>query len=720
MGRMLSGHSRRRRSTAGGAGVLAALLIALTLAPASPAAPGDLDPSFADGGMLTIDLGLGLTARPSDVLVQPDGQIVTVGSVGESGWPDNLVVTRHHPNGTLDTTFADDGIQATAFNGDGSGRAGVLQADGKLVVVGGRDAISEDDQDQWVVARYNSNGTLDTNFSDDGKQTFRFNGVRGFPAASDVAVLPDGKILIVGAATDGDDYPTGLGIARLGPNGSLDPTFSEDGKRTIDLFESYDQPRLALLPDGKFAIAAIGFEPSGPVGHLQVSRLTADGSFDNSFSENGQQMVVLSDFETVIGFDAQPDGKLVAAVGTFDLEDPDPTVVLRFSTNGTLDTSFSGDGQQPLTFGDSYYNGGDLLLRPDGKLTVSVASGIAQLTPDGELDPSFSDDGLVYRDNPLDSLGRAALDANGSVLVTGSLDGDLALLRYLGEPLPDDTTPPETTITLGPSGTASTPTPTFGFSSSEPDSTFECRVDDQAFASCTSPHTAAPLSAGSHVFEVRAIDSSGNADPTPGSRSFSVEPASQPPLPGPTDSKNQPPKPKPSKASPPRITGASLAASKITSKQRPTLHFKLSTAARVSVRVLKPKAGLRKGKRCVKPSKQASGKRCALQVASLSRSLGAGAHKLRLSKLKAGRYLLTISTTDNASQRSVLSLRVGAPAVSAAPSKEAPKAHASWQPSPAEAAEFCKNTTLDYTPTVNFRYVRKTQKVKGFQPKKSA
>jgi Zn-dependent metalloprotease len=85
-----------------------------------------------------------------------------------------------------------------------------------------------------------------------------------------------------------------------------------------------------------------------------------------------------------------------------------------------------------------------------------------------------------------------------------------------------DTDPPEATITSGPSGTTDDSTPTFGFSSDEPGSTFECRVDGVPFAACTSPHTTAVLALGAHTFEVQATDLAGNTQATPASRGFTV------------------------------------------------------------------------------------------------------------------------------------------------------------------------------------------------------
>ena len=82
--------------------------------------------------------------------------------------------------------------------------------------------------------------------------------------------------------------------------------------------------------------------------------------------------------------------------------------------------------------------------------------------------------------------------------------------------------PPATTITSGPSGTIIDPTPTFTFTTDEPGSSFQCKVDAGAFAACTAPSTTAALGAGSHTFQVRAVDIVGNADASPASRSFTV------------------------------------------------------------------------------------------------------------------------------------------------------------------------------------------------------
>ncbi|MGN6257817.1 MAG: hypothetical protein ACTHN3_08730 [Solirubrobacterales bacterium] len=105
---------------------------------------------------------------------------------------------------------------------------------------------------------------------------------------------------------------------------------------------------------------------------------------------------------------------------------------------------------------------------------------------------------------------------------------------------PADTTPPDTTISSGPSGSTTATTASFSFSSTETGSTFECQLDSGSWAGCSSPKSLSGLTVGGHVFSVRAIDSAGNVDPTPATRSWTVEAEPQPePEPGPTPEPEQ-------------------------------------------------------------------------------------------------------------------------------------------------------------------------------------
>lgn len=114
---------------------------------------------------------------------------------------------------------------------------------------------------------------------------------------------------------------------------------------------------------------------------------------------------------------------------------------------------------------------------------------------------------------------------------TGVVDQNLApkpayceLGSAIGDPCSDtpDTQAPETSIDSGPEGTTTNASPSFAFSSSEPNSSFECRLDSGSWSSCSSPKSYQNLAAGNHIFEVRATDQAGNTDPTPATRAFTV------------------------------------------------------------------------------------------------------------------------------------------------------------------------------------------------------
>jgi len=192
-------------------------------------------------------------------------------------------------------------------------------------------------------------------------------------------------------------------------------------------------------------------------------------------------------------------GRIVAAGFTNAVSSNDDFALVRYNADGSLDTSFSGDGMQTTNFGAADTLGG-LVLQPDGKIVAAGAAGI-----------------------------------------------DFGIARYLvtaGPPA--DTTPPETTITSGPAegSTTNLSTPTFGFASSEPFSTFTCRIDLGSPFSCMSPFVTAVLPDGQHTFSVAATDPSANADASPATRTFTVQtaatttpppapPAPPPPVPPP-------------------------------------------------------------------------------------------------------------------------------------------------------------------------------------------
>ncbi|MEU2617193.1 calcium-binding protein [Streptomyces sp. NPDC007157] len=411
---------------------MTATLLALVLAlPGTAfAAPGDLDTAFGGTGAILTDLGG--EDHANDVAVQPDGKIVSVGAfVDESALESDFALTRHNPDGTPDTGFGGDGRVTTPINNlpsnDGfqwsEAHAVALQPDGKIVVAGGSWRGYENCC-WFTVARYNTDGTLDTGFGGGDGRVFTDFGTP--EEAKDVAVQPDGKIVAAG-------YVGGrAAVARYNPDGSPDTSFSDDGMVSADPDPSPesggDARALVLQSDGKIVVA-------GEVGttrfDFSLIRFDADGSLDSGFGSGGFQRTDFGDYDTAEALAVQPDGRIVAAGssgGRFALA--------RYNTNGTLDPSFDGNGLAVTPGGGAQ----DMKLQSDGRI-VAVGSGpsgafeVRRYNTDGSLDGGFGTGGAVTTDfGGGDAARGVALQSDGRIVAAGlgGPDRDFALARYLG------------------------------------------------------------------------------------------------------------------------------------------------------------------------------------------------------------------------------------------------------------------------------------------------
>jgi uncharacterized delta-60 repeat protein len=517
---------------------LVALAASLLLIASAEAAPGDFDSTFSGDGKEMTDFGKndsasGVVLQPDGKIVVAGSSGLEVTQCGENGCVSeshaDSALARYNPDGTLDTSFSGDGKDTMDF---GAASDVALQPDGKIVVVGteGFSTCGDiwcDTFAEFAVARYNADGTLDTSFSGDGKEMTDFGKT---DSASGVVLQPDGKIVVAGSSVD----PSGNGaddfaLARYNADGTLDASFSDDGKQVTD-FGGSDKGAhgLALQPDGK--IVAVG----GTSGDdFALARYAVDGSLDRTFSDDGKQTTDLAGWDQGRAVAIQDDDKIVVA-GTTNrgaFVGDDDFALTRYNADGSLDTTFSGDGKQNTNFGIREHDSANgIALQRDGKIVAvgsSTAGGdtgfaLARYAADGSLDTSFSSDGMQHTDFG-HAASEVALQPDGKMVAAGPGGGDFALARYEGGTGPPDTTPPDTTLTGAPAGETNDNTPTFTFSSNETGSTFECRVDGGAFSPCNSPHTTAAQSDGSHTFEVRAIDPAGNPDPSPASHGFTVD-----------------------------------------------------------------------------------------------------------------------------------------------------------------------------------------------------
>src|SRR6266704_2774391 len=232
-------------------GILGAAIVLawLNSSQVAEAAAGDLDPTFGTGGMVMTDINRS-TDIANAVAIQADGKLVVVGtSYRQNDFSDeDFVVTRYNTDGTLDNTFGVRGKVRTDFPGLAAVPSSVvIQPDGKIVVAGGAFPLFTFLGD-FKVVRYNPNGSLDRSFGVGGIVTTTFpEGSYAF----DVALQPDGKIIAAGTVfvdfNPGDMSDTDFALARYNPDGSLDTTFGNSGTLTTDFLGQEDDVYSVLM-----------------------------------------------------------------------------------------------------------------------------------------------------------------------------------------------------------------------------------------------------------------------------------------------------------------------------------------------------------------------------------------------------------------------------------------------------------------------------------------
>jgi len=376
--------------------------------------PGDLDTSFAASGKKAINFGGTDAARV--VLVQPNGRIVVAGGGAAAV---SFCVARLRTNGALDTTFGSGGKRVIDFGGaDESVYGAALQPDGKIVLAGDSDL-------RVAVARLNPNGSLDTTFSGDGKKIFSWGALS---RASAVLVAPNGKILLAGfSGPEGGN----IQVARLNANGALDTTFGTGGKAPVDFGGDDFGLAVARQANGRILVAGRS-SPGGAV----VARLRASGTLDPDFDGDGR--VTLSGGGSASAVLVQPDRKIVVAGNANGSE---MMTVTRLNPNGSLDTTFDGDGTATIDFGSLADLANDAVLQPDGKIVVAGYTqadedvAVARISANGSPDPTFGAAGKATVDFGVATFGNAvALQPNGRIVVAGQRTGgdDFAVARLLG------------------------------------------------------------------------------------------------------------------------------------------------------------------------------------------------------------------------------------------------------------------------------------------------
>jgi uncharacterized delta-60 repeat protein len=446
--------SLARRTVRVRTSILAVSLVILvgSALPAS-AASGALDRSFGRFG-LVLSRGLfpGLRSDAHAVAVQRDGKIVAVGhaTVGElipepSAPPaDGFAMARYGRDGSVDRTFGRGGTIVTRGEPEGAAWDVAIQRDGKIVVVGGDPG--------FAIRRFMPNGRAD--------RSFRPQPAVDRPAvAYAVLIQPDGKILVAGgvqASATGTD----LVIARYRADGSLDPSFGDRGVVLLGVPSTFDYVEdLALQPDGGIVAAGWSADTTFGVAGIMVARLSPSGAVDpvlNPVVSWARQVPVRGQYQFANAVAVRPDGRiLLAGWGAYGrgLDLYENVVLLQYLPDGTLDPDF-GDGGVVIvnTTEEGYDEAADLVIQGDGKAVVVGMSSwqfglVMRVLPDGRLDPSFGQQGLVKTALPglysANLWTGVALQPDGRIVTSGlwcystrttngTRECRFAIARYLG------------------------------------------------------------------------------------------------------------------------------------------------------------------------------------------------------------------------------------------------------------------------------------------------
>ena len=382
----------------------------------------DLDNTFGTGGIVTTSLGL--FDAINGIQEQADNNIITDGSTFISS-KTQLGLARYTSTGSLDVTFDSDGTKNVLIGTLSQGSALALQSDNKIVVAG----TVYDSQSKFALFRFNTNGSLDTGFNSIGYIT---TSIGTGAAGNSVAIQADGAIVVGGVAVSGMPQFT---LARYTTLGVLDTTFSPSGTVLTPIGFQSGINGIALQSDGK--IVATGYVFDGALLRIVVARYNTDGSIDTDFGSSG--IVATTVGTEGRGYDVaiQTDGDIVVAGYTIEAGIK-KFVVVRYDTNGDLDTTFNSTGivtTQINQAAQAYA----IAIQTDQKIIVGGYSvgntatefALTRYTTAGALDSTFDSDGIqttiIGSEAQINSL---AIQSDNKILAAGGSDNNFAVARY--------------------------------------------------------------------------------------------------------------------------------------------------------------------------------------------------------------------------------------------------------------------------------------------------
>jgi len=396
---------------------------------------GSLDAAFGNSGKVNTPVGI-TTDYANALAIQPDGMIVAAGYAGSATNSGDFVLVRYTSSGSLDTTFGSSGTVITSIDVTSDSVRGLgLQAEGQIVAVG---AVTNSSGNRIVVARYTSSGVLDTAFGT--ADTVTTTAGYSYEDLRSVATQADGKIVAVGSVSSGTG--SDFLLIRYNPDGSLDTSFGNGGSVVTAVGSSSDYAYgVFSQSDGKILVGGYVYGIANC--DFALLRYNSDGSLDTTFGAQGKIITAVgssSDYAYSMAVGA--DGKIVLAGSSYNGTDYDFAVV-RFNSDGSLDTTFGSAGKVTTPVGTAADCAYSVAVQADGKIVAAgytVVGSCADIALirynlDGSLDLTFGGTGKIITSLSAgsDYVYGIALQLDGRIVVAGSASvgsNDLALVRY--------------------------------------------------------------------------------------------------------------------------------------------------------------------------------------------------------------------------------------------------------------------------------------------------
>ena len=411
------------------------IMCLLSLFPALAfAGAGDIDCTFGSQGSARIDYSNSYDSGASAAAVYMSGthagKIVLAGyrDVGGSDWA--FLIARMNPDGSIDTSFGTNGWKVvniyTGSNTFDAAWGVAIQSDDKIVVSG---KVNSGGRDDLGIIRLDASGNLDTTFSGDG--IFARQMGTGTSNYTDVVIRPsDGHIFVVGSRYATSNYLSSVAV--------VNTSGGYVGEYTADYSATSNEGFNGVALDANGNVIAVGYGNNGTNNTPTVSRFASGSPAAAAFNK-------WVDFGgTYGGFDdaaVQSDGKIVAGGQENIGGNTDYALVRLNASDGSFDTTFSGDGMVALpdiSGGDEYGDG--IMIQPDGNIVIggytSSGYGAARLSASGILDTSFSSDGWNIQawGGWSYAYGLTAA-ADGNILVYGTTEEgatrDFGVMKFL-------------------------------------------------------------------------------------------------------------------------------------------------------------------------------------------------------------------------------------------------------------------------------------------------